>query len=119
MGAPALLLAMVSFFFAPFPLDTIRDQGVVMVRGTVIDRPSHRPVPGVVVYAVRERAGVQTALSDRRGNFYFLRLQPGTYGLAVAQTVDPQDWCDVWQSGKQLSAGFEYVANVYVGRGCQ
>lgn len=118
MGLLALVLAQVTFFIYPFPLDSLGTQSIAMVRGKVLERPSGKPLAGAVIYAESPEAGVQTAVSDRRGNFYFLRLSPGHYGFwSDIERLYPST-CDVIQRARELNAGFEYVVTVNVGRGC-
>ena len=117
MGLPSLLLAGITFFVYPFPLDALGNQSTAMVRGTVVERPGHKPVANAVVYAASPEGGVQTALTDRRGDFYFLTLTPGRYAFLADEHLSALD-CEVIQRAKELSAGFEYVVTINVGRGC-
>lgn len=113
----APILAGVTYFVNPFPLDTLGTQSVAMVRGAVIDNSSRKPIAGAVVYAVSSETGAQTAISNAAGHFYFLALPPGHYGFFVDKRLDPDD-CSVLQRASELNAGFEYLATIYVGRGC-
>jgi|GEM_PF-4223883 len=118
MGLLASVLAQATFFIYPFPLDSLGTQSVAMVRGKVIERPSGKSLAGVTVYASSPDAGVQTAVSDRRGDFYLLTLSPGNYGFwSDIEHLYPSN-CDVIQRARELDAGFEYVVIVNVGRGC-
>jgi hypothetical protein len=113
----SLLIAGITFFIYPFPLDSLGNQSTAMVRGTVIERPLHKPVAGAVVYAASREGGVQTTRSDRLGNFYFLTLPPGHYGFWADERLSALD-CDVLERAKELNAGFEYVVTINVGHGC-
>jgi hypothetical protein len=118
MDLLGLLFAGVIFSVNPFPLDALGTRSVAMVRGTVVQMPTLRPIAGAVVYAESREAGIETTVTDRRGQFYFLTLPPGHYGFFLDEHLFPLD-CSVVERASELDAGYEYVATIYAGNGCR
>lgn len=105
-----ILLALSYFFFWPSPIDWQMHQQNVVVRGTVVDDASGRPVPGATVYAMSPAFEART-VSDSKGNFIFLALYPGTYYLGVSKNKS-DDAYGLPFVPPQLFAGFEYGATI-------
>jgi hypothetical protein len=111
-----LVALLASFLIAPIPLDYASGQGDVMVRGIVTNEDSSRRISGAVVYAVSE-TGVAQTTTDASGQFYFLTLLPGTYrlsGRARGYLTECLQWSYGRTQAKELDAGFEYLARVWI-----
>ena len=113
MGTIALLLA--GFFIAPIPLNQSVYEGVVSIRGSVMDSSRNLPIGGATVYA-RSETDYQTTVSDDQGNFYFLQLFPGTYEFSAEKTGYSE--CTRPGEAEWLDAGLEFLATVYLSRQC-
>jgi Carboxypeptidase regulatory-like domain len=106
-----LQVLLAAFAFASIPMDQSPLQSSVMVRGTVVDASSGRGLPGAVVYAT-SGAYVEKAVTNGRGNFYFLTLWPGTYRLAATKSGWGECQARSGDGPTELNAGFEYLATV-------
>ena len=106
----AVLLALSQFFFWSSPIDWQMHQNNVVIKGTVVDEATGRPVPGTTVYATSPAFDAST-VSDSKGQFIFLTLYPGTYFLGVSK--DKRDNAYGFPfAPPQLYAGFEYGATI-------
>ncbi|HEY6325769.1 MAG TPA: carboxypeptidase-like regulatory domain-containing protein [Candidatus Cybelea sp.] len=110
----AVLLMLSHFFFWPSALDWQMNQQDVVVRGSVVDGVTGRPVSGATVYAT-SAAFDATTVSDSKGQFIFLTLFPGTYYLSASQSGAAMD---VYGSSEYepptLFAGYEYGATIVI-----
>lgn len=112
----AVLLMISRFVFWPTALDWQMHQQNVVVRGTVVDDASGRPVPGATVFATSPALNAQT-VSDSRGNFIFLTLFPGTYYLAASRNgAETGFYALPGYEPPPLYAGFEYGATIVLSR---
>jgi Carboxypeptidase regulatory-like domain len=114
MGTIALLLA--GFFIAPIPLNQSVYEGVVSIRGSVMDSSRNQPIGGATVYA-RSETDYQTTVSDEQGNFYFLQLFPGTYEFS-AEKAGYSECLRSRGEPEWLDAGLEFLATVYLSTQC-
>ena len=106
----ATLLALSQFFFWSSPVDWQMHQNNVVIRGTVVDEATGRPVPGTTVYATSPAFDAST-VSDSKGQFIFLTLYPGTYYLGLSKTKSENAY-GLPSVPPQLFAGFEYGATI-------
>ncbi len=112
----AVLLMLSRFFFWPTALDWQMHQQNVVVRGTVVDDATGRPVPGAAVFATSPALNART-VSDSNGNFIFLTLFPGTYLLAASKNGTETGFNALPGSQPpELFAGFEYGATIVLSR---
>jgi hypothetical protein len=112
----AVLLMLSHFFFWPSALDWQMHQQNVVVRGTVVDDATGRPVPGASVFATSPALNART-VSDSNGNFIFLTLFPGTYSLAASKNgAETGFYAAPGYEPPALFAGFEYGATIVLSR---
>ncbi len=112
----AVLLMLSRFFFWPTALDWQMHQQNVVVRGTVVDDATGRPVPGATVFATSPALNART-VSDSNGNFIFLTLFPGTYLLAASKSgAETGFYASPGSEPPELFAGFEYGATIVLSR---
>lgn len=108
----AVLLMLANFFYWPAPVDWQMNQQNVVIRGTVVDEGTGRPVPGATVYAASKAFEGRT-VADAKGNFIFLTLFPGTYWLCATKDGYAQIGCRPRDSEPpELFGGFEYGATI-------
>jgi hypothetical protein len=107
----AMVLALSQFFFWPSPIDWQMTQQNVVVRGTVVDGTSGRPVPGETVYATSAALDAST-VSDSKGQFIFLTLFPGTYTIGTSKDCSEDVYGLRDSAPPELFAGFEYGATI-------
>ncbi|MGA9946458.1 MAG: carboxypeptidase-like regulatory domain-containing protein [Candidatus Cybelea sp.] len=109
----AVLLALSQFFFWSSPIDWQMNQQNVVIRGTVLDDSTGRPVPGATVYATSAAFDART-VSDSKGQFIFLTLFPGTYYLGASKNDAGDIYGSRGYEPPPLYAGFEYGATILV-----
>ncbi len=110
----AVLLMLSHFFFWSSALDWQMNQQNVVVRGSVVDAVTGRPVPGATVYATSPAFNART-VSDSKGQFFFLTLFPGTYYLAASKNgADSDIHGSSDYEPPALFAGYEYGATIVI-----
>jgi len=115
----SLCFLLATFLFDALPIDYSVFQNDVALRGTVVDIRDQRPIAGAVVYALGAGYGIRQTTSNARGAFNFFDLPPGIYGLyATAGGYDEECAWHISRVGKDLDAGFEYVATVLLPPAC-
>lgn len=105
-----VLLAISQFFLWSAPIDWQMHQQNVVIRGTVVDEATSRPVPGTAVYATSPAFEAST-FTDSKGQFIFLTLYPGTYYLGLSKNESDNAYGFPF-APPQLYAGFEYGATI-------